>query len=304
MDEAALTALGSLRGLVISWRRHLEAENLSPNTIKLYTDAGNQLFDFLLLSGMPVEAERMTREHIEAFLVDLRQRTSASTAATRYRGLKQLFRWLGEEGEIAANPMARMKPPKLEEKTVPIVSDDHLRRLFDVSAGSSFEDRRDLALMRLFLSTGARLEEMAGLSLGDVSEDLWTLEVVGKGRKARTLAITAKSRRTLDRYLRVRARHRLADLPWLWVGIRGRLTPSGITQILRRRCDQAGIDRIHPHQFRHTFSHLWLEQGGNEHDLARLNGWTSTQMVARYAASAAAERARAAHLRISPGDHI
>ncbi len=50
----------------------------------------------------------------------------------------------------------------------------------------------------------------------------------------------------------------------------GRLTDSGVAQLLRRRCAQAGIEPIHPHQLRHTFAHAWLAQGGNEGDLMRL----------------------------------
>jgi integrase len=102
----------------------------------------------------------------------------------------------------------------------------------------------------------------------------------------------------------MRCRHSCSDEPWLWIGARGRLTDSGIVQALRRRCRQAGTEQLHPHQFRHTWAHFWLSSGGTEHDLARLAGWNSLQMVGRYAASAATERAKEAHRRIGPGEDL
>ncbi|MGX5653381.1 tyrosine-type recombinase/integrase [Geodermatophilus nigrescens] len=80
------------------------------------------------------------------------------------------------------------------------------------------------------------------------------------------------------------------------------MTPDGARDVLHLRAGQAGVTDVHPHRFRHTFAHRWLAGGGQERDLIILAGWRSDDMLSRYAASTAVERAHDAHRRLGLGE--
>jgi integrase len=202
--------------------------------------------------------------------------------------------------------MAKMRPPVVPERPVPVLGEDQARALLKACAGSGFVPRRDTAIVRLFLDTGMRLSELAKLRVDDVDLGDDVAIVTGKGRRPRACPFGSRTAQALDRYLRARSRHPHAGLPALWLGAKGRaaMTDNGIAQMIRKRGRDAGIEGLHPHMLRHTFAHAWLAEGGNEGDLMRLAGWKSRQMLNRYGASAADQRAREAHRHHGLGDRL
>jgi site-specific recombinase XerD len=192
---------------------------------------------------MPTSIGHVRREHVEAFVADLLGKYKAATASNRYRSLQQFFRWAAEEGEIKASPMQHMKSPIVPETAPAVLTDEQLTRLLATCAGNGFAQRRDAAIIRLLLDTGMRRAELASLRTDDVDMDQGVAYVLGKGRRPRACPFGRKTAQALDRYRRVRARHRESALSALWLGHGGAMTASGVYQVIRDLEDQREEDR-------------------------------------------------------------
>ncbi len=273
-----------LRALLESWTIHLRAERKAEGTVKLY---GIGVRAFLAWCDRQGLAATLDRPTVAAFVAELLNGgKEAATARARQLALRRFAAWLTEEGELDADPLAGLKPPKLDSKVVPVLSAQQLRALLAACQGPALRDRRDEALVRLLTETAGTLHVRRG-----------------KGGKGRLVPFGPQTARALDRYLRLRRQHRLADTPALWLGDQGRgFGYDALHFTLGRRAEAAGIRGFHPHVLRHTAAHRWLAAGGSEGGLMAVAGWARRDMLDRYAAATASERAAAEAKSLNLGD--
>jgi site-specific recombinase XerD len=293
-----------LQDLHKSFDRHLRAEGAADRTIVLYGMSIRFFSRWLEAQGRTATLDELNRAAIREWLATLADVHAPGTVRTRYKGLSRFCGWLVAEDEITEHPMKALSPPTPKDKPVPVLTDAELTALLKACQGKDLAARRDEAMIRLLLDCGLRVSELCGLTVDGLDLDGGMCLVTGKGDKVRPVYFSARTTRSLDRYLRMRRGHRWAHLSALFLTQRGAMSTDGVRERLKIRGAMAGIDDLHPHKFRHTFAHDFMMNGGQERDLKRLAGWTSDVMLERYGASAADARAKAAAQRMRRGDRV
>ncbi len=274
----------------------LRAEGKSAKTVLLYTNELRKLHAFLRAQGMPLDVGLVRREHLEAWIASLVDRgLKAASVSIAYRSIRPFWGWLVDEDDITASPMANMKQPRVRVEARPFPSVSVVEALLATCASPTFEDRRDRAIFLLLYDTGIRRGELVNLRYADVDVASGSLRVIGKARVHRTVALTPVVAQALARYLKVRSKHPRAAAPAFWLGKKGELTGSAVLQMFRRRGALVGYPKLGPHQLRHAFAHNALADGMQESDVMRVAGWSSPEMLRRYGAAQAQERAVEAH---------
>jgi integrase/recombinase XerD len=169
---------------------------------------------------------------------------------------------------------------------------------------------RDYLLLELLYSTGARVSEVVGINLNDISESLvggesiWVLKLRGKGGKERLVPLGSYAKAAIDDYL-VRCRPSLlkrVNESALFLNVRGtRLSRVSAWEIVKSAAKKSGLDaRVTPHIFRHSYATHLLDGGADIRVVQELLGHasvTTTQIYTLITIDKVRESYRLAHPR-------
>ena len=275
--------------LLDSWLVILRAQHKSQFTIRNYQAGVASFLKFCDQAGLTAALDKST---VIAWLASQAQQ-EASTVRLRLISLKLFCRWLAEEEGLDTAAILTVKPPTMDQPSVPDLSETELRAMMKACEGTALRDKRDKAMLLLAAETGLRAGELLDLAVGDIDVAACVVHVRrGKGGKGRRVHFSAGAAAALDRYLRAR---KAAGWPKtegpVWISRTRALSYTGAVTTLKRRADDAGVKGFHLHRLRHTAAVRWLRSGGTETGLRAHAGWTSNTMVERYTRAASEQLA-------------
>lgn len=186
---------------------------------------------------------------------------SASSRARKLSAIKSFYKYLTvRTKQLAENPVADLEYPKIRKSLPKYLTFEQSASLLQAVSGQN--EKRDYAILMLFLNCGIRRSELVGLNLTDVYED--RIRVVGKGNKERFVYFGSACRKAIDAYLVERNQKVLSDNRALF-GSRdnNRISVTAVHRLVKKALLQAGLDstQFSAHKLRHTAATMMLSGG-------------------------------------------
>lgn len=250
----------------------LRADGRSPHTVASYIRDLGQLERFLADRLLCPEVSGITPDMLNEFLVSptvTRMPDGVPKAAGSINkvktALKSFFNWLAAFGHIPSNPAAAIRIRHIERPAPDVLTDVEKKKLLRAISNTRGKKAfRDFAIMSLFLNTGIRVSELAGLDIDDVNLPERRIAIQAKGGHTATRFLNTHARRALEPYLKARKKMPV-ETRALFISNQGRrLCVRQIQRTFDEWLAAAGIDKeISVHGLRHTFATTLLERTGN-----------------------------------------
>ena len=186
---------------------------------------------------------------------------SPTARARKLSSLKSFYKYLTvRTKQLSENPVADLEYPKLRKSLPKYLTMEQSAALLRAVSGPN--EKRDYAILMLFLNCGIRRSELVGLNLTDVYED--RIRVIGKGNKERIVYFGTPCRKAIDTYLSERNKKVLSDNKALF-GSRdnNRISVTAVHRLIKKYLLMAGLDaeQFSAHKLRHTAATMMLSGG-------------------------------------------
>ncbi|HLM23272.1 MAG TPA: tyrosine recombinase XerC [Propionibacteriaceae bacterium] len=274
-----------LEALLSRYLRHLRGQrNLAEHTVRAYRTDLLNLFTHLGRLGID-SLDSVDLRALRSWLA--KQHTlgqARTTLQRRAAAARVFFAWARETGQIATDPAANLRSPKVSRILPPTLEAATAAQMLDAAAATIGEPRgpiavRDAAVLEVLYATGIRVSELCGLDMADLDRDRQVIRVFGKGSKERTVPVGAPAVRAVDVWLE-KARPQLVtgeSGEAMFLGERGkRIDPRVARRVVHRSLQMTpGAPDLGPHGLRHAMATHLLEGGADLRSVQEMLGHAS-----------------------------
>lgn len=238
--------------------------NQSKNTISSYRDTYVQLLNFManikVIKSNNVKVNDLTVDTITEFLnwLETEKGNCINTRNQRLAAIHSLFQYMQKKAPeymFQCHQVIGIPFKKAEKRDIGFLNENKTKELLNAPNTSTRKGRRDQALLCLLYDSGARVQELADLKVGDIRTDSPAqVKLTGKGRKTRSVPLMDKTVLIIQQYLQEQKLNSVLSYnhPLFFNSQDKKLTRQGIAYILKKYAEVCEINDISPHRLRHT----------------------------------------------------
>jgi integrase/recombinase XerD len=248
-----------------------------------------------------LQAQRM--DLLDYLAYKFQRKARPRSAARLLSSLKRFYRFLLRENRIQADPTLQVESPKLPRSLPKILTEEDVDALLAAPNVETPLGLRDKSMLEALYASGLRVSELVTMQVGQLSQDMGVVRVVGKGSKERLVPVGEEALIWLRRYMDNARPEILAGrrADALFVTSRGAsMTRQAFWYLIRRYAAQAGIRKgISPHTLRHAFATHLLNHGADLRVVQMLLGHADISTTQIYT-HVARERLKQLHAKHHP----
>jgi len=271
--------------LLSSYVRHLRGQrSLAEHTVRAYRADLVNLFTHLSRLGID-SLDGVDLRALRSWLA--KQHTLGHARATLQRraaAARMFFAWAHETGQVATDPAASLRSPKITRTLPPTLEAGTAAQMLNDAVAAVAEAggpiaARDAAVLEVLYATGVRVSELCGLDLADLDRARQVIRVFGKGSKERTVPLGRPALRAVEAWLG-KARVLLVtgeSGQAMFLGERGkRIDPRVVRRVVHRSLQMTqGAPDLGPHGLRHAMATHLLEGGADLRSVQEMLGHAS-----------------------------
>lgn len=272
--------------IITHWLEKLHQDGKSYHTIQAYRQGLQHfLFWYSEVYQDSFNPSQVMPRDIRDWQAHQQQVEQAAPATINQRlvAVKRFFKWAQKQQVIFQNPTDDVTTIRIINRDIKSLDERDLRHLLREAK----MECRDYAVLEVLIGTGIRVGELLHLKIADIDIHPRSGKLTvryGKGGGYREIPLTRDVRQSLQDYLDTVHPNPTDPQCALWIGRDDAITHrSSITRMIDKYAIRAGLDRVTPHMFRHTFATRYLKANPDDlRGLARLLGHSSLNTVMIY----------------------
>ena len=257
------------------FKKDKKMKGLSEETIIFYKNCFKKFMNFYDGNN---KIKEINKEIIEEYTIQLKENLKNVSVNTYLRGLKSFLYYCMDKNMLDNFKISLIKVTKKKKEGY---TKSQLKKLLKKPDMKYFGEYRNWVIINMLLATGCRVRTLLNIKIKDVDiEEGYVKFRKTKQKREQILPLPQTMQNILIEYLNIRDGEKDNYLFCSIYG--GKLTRSGLTNAIRKYNNKRGVEDTSIHKFRHTFSKMFIKNGGTIHELKQILGHKNIKTTENY----------------------